>query len=510
MIACYTDRISVAPGETVTLHASASSGDCTREIARIGAERRVVHTVRIAVGDHPRPAHADANGCGWPVAAEITVGTDWASGYYDIALTDTAGETAHHFVCVRPAADSPRAKAVLVLSTNTFFAYNYWGGASAYAHVESLVARQATLAQAMEKAIGRLSTQRPIAPLLVAAPADMPRNVNLRKRGFGERSWAGAEDSVWARAHAQSPYDASAGFLNKWEHHFVRWAEAEGIGLDYLTDHDLDADLAALDPYACVILAGHSEYWSGPERASLDRFVDRGGRLAIFSGNTGFWKVRWEDAGRTLVCHKWKGFEAEDVPPADATHLWSHPAFGAPEAEITGLSFIFGGYHRLGLCAARGAGGYTVYRDRHWALAGCDLYYGDVFGDEVPLLGYENDGCDLAFDEDGLPAPVARLGVPADLEIIALAPAAFGEVESPYRPLIPPERLDVVAQVAYGDASPATQSRVLRGHAIMASFKRGAGEVFNAGTTEWAYGLAAGDPFVTRITLNVLKRFDAL
>jgi hypothetical protein len=31
--------------------------------------------------------------------------------------------------------------------------------------------------------------------------------------------------------------------------------------------------------------------------------------------------------------------------------------------------------------------------------------------------------------------------------------------------------------------------------------------VFNAGTTEWAHGLAANDPFVTRITRNVLRRF---
>jgi hypothetical protein len=43
----------------------------------------------------------------------------------------------------------------------------------------------------------------------------------------------------------------------------------------------------------------------------------------------------------------------------------------------------------------------------------------------------------------------------------------------------------------------------------MAAFARGNGEVFNAGTTEWAHGLAAGDPFVTRITRNVLERFGA-
>jgi len=510
LIGCYTDRWSAAPGERVTLFASASAGgDSALEVARVGAERRLVLSARVPIGAHPTPANADAAGCGWPAAFAFDVG-DWASGYYDIQLTGADGESAHHLLCVRPPAGRRGAKAVLVLATNTLAAYNYWGGASAYAHVGSLMARTADLPTAMANAIGRLSTQRPIAPLLIAPPPDMPRIVNLRKRGFAERTWAGAETSAWARAHAQSPYDGSAGFLNKWEHHFVRWAESEGIALDYLTDFDLDQDPHALDGYACAILAGHSEYWSGPERDVIDAFVEGGGRLAIFSGNTGFWKVRWEDAGRTLVCHKWKGFEAEAVAPADATHLWSHPAFGRPEAETTGLSFIFGGYHRLGLCAARGVGGYTVYRPEHWALEGCDLYWGDVFGDDVPLLGYENDGCALGFGADGLPAPVARLGVPERLEIIALAPAAFGEVEgAPYRPLIPPERLDVVAEIAFGDAGPAAQSRVLRGHAVMAAFRRGAGEVFNGGTTEWAHGLAANDPFVTRITRNVLRRFGA-
>jgi hypothetical protein len=220
--------------------------------------------------------------------------------------------------------------------------------------------------------------------------------------------------------------------------------------------------------------------------------------------------VRWEDDGRRLVCHKWAGFEADPVAaadPAEGTHLWSHPAFAWPEAATTGLSFLFGGYHRLGLCVARGAGGYTVYRAEHWALEGCDLYYGDVFGDAVPLVGYENDGCALTVGEDGLPAPATRLGVPANLEIIAMAPAAFGEAQSPYRALIPPEKLDVVAEIAHGSATPQAQARMLRGHAVMASFAKGRGEVFNAGTTEWAHGLAAGDPFVTRITRNVLRRF---
>lgn len=508
MIACYTDRTSVAPGERFALHASAEAGPCRLRIARIGAQETVAFEAEaIAVRPHPVPPQADRLGCGWPPVFEVTVGADWPSGYYDLCLTDAAGAEARHFICVR-AAPKRRARMALVLSTNTWQAYNHFGGRNAYCDVAALVERRAALPEAMEGALGVLSTQRPFPPLLLAPPADMPRLANRRKRGFQERPWAGG-DPAWSRAHGQSPYDGSAGFLHKWEHAFVRWAEGAGYAFDTLTDHDLDRDPQALDAYAVVVLAGHSEYWSGSQRQRFDAFVDRGGRLAIFSGNTGFWKVRWEDNGRTLICHKWKGFTAEDVPAAEATHLWSHPRFAAPEAELTGLSFLYGGYHRLGLCAARGVGGYTVYRPDHWALAGADLYWGDVFGDDLPLLGYENDGCPLAWGADGLPEPVPGRGIPKTLEIIALAPAAFGEAASPYRSLIPPEQLDVAAEVAFGSSSAEAQARMLRGHAVMASFRRGDGEVFNAGTTEWAHGLAAADPFVECITRNVLDRFLA-
>ena len=505
MLALYTDTLSVAAGDGFVIHASGDAGPCRVEIARVGAVRDILFVREdIAVATHPVPDDADRKGCGWPPLLRVETGADWRSGYYDILLTQ-GSEEAHHFVCVRPGAS--KARMVLVLATNTLHAYNYWGGASAYCHVESLMRRERSLADAMGGAIGVLSTERPFPPLLLAAPPDMPRLVNLRPRGFEERSWASA-DPDWSRAHRQSPYDGSAGYLNKWEHAFVRWAEGEEhLSFDYLTDHDLDRDPAALDGYNVVVLVGHSEYWSGPERAALDAFVDRGGRLAIFSGNTGFWKVRWEDGGRTLICHKWKG-EAEPVADADKTHLWSHPMFAAPEAALTGLSFLYGGYHRLGLCAARGQGGYTIYRDKHWALAETDLFYGDVIGADVPLVGYENDGCPIRFGADGLPAPDGGLGVPDNLEIIGFVPAVFAESpDNPYRPLIPPEQMDVVARIAYGDASPAMQARVSRGHAVMASFTRGKGEVFNAGTTEWAHGLTAGDPFVTRITRNVLRRF---
>lgn len=506
-LACYTDRLSVRPGERFALHASAEHGPCRLTIARIGAERQVVlEEDGVEVGAHPTPPHADRDGCGWPAAIQVLVGEDWPSGYYDILLTDRQGNQARHFVCVKPPAGERRSTALLVLATNTYQAYNYWGGANAYADVTGLMSGQLSLDQAMAGAIGVMSAERPFPPLIVGSPEGTPRLVNLRKRGFEQRPWAG--DGAWMREHGASPYDGSAGFLNKWEHAFVAWAEGEGYRLDFATDYDLEAEPELLDGYGAVLFVGHSEYWSAGQRDQVERFVDAGGKAAILSGNTCFWKVRWEDDGRTYVCHKWRGFEAEDVPAREATHLWSHPAFGRPEAQITGLSFIYGGYHRLGLCAARGAGGFTLYDDRHWALEGCDLFYGDVLGGDLPLIGYESDGCQIAFGEDGLPRAVPALGVPEQLEIIGLAPCAFGEEAGRgYRPIIPPEKLDVIAGIRFGDSGPEAQARALRGHAVLASFRRGAGEVFNAGTTEWAHGLAARDPFVERITHNVLRRF---
>ena len=114
------------------------------------------------------------------------------------------------------------------------------------------------------------------------------------------------------------------------------------------------------------------------------------------------------------------------------------------------------------MCVSRGQAGFTVYDDRHWALEGSDLFYGDVIGGDLPLIGYESDGCRFQFGDDGLPKAVPMLGVPETLEIIGVAPCAFGEEAGRgYFPIIPPEKLDVVAEVMFGDSGPEAQAKVL-------------------------------------------------
>jgi hypothetical protein len=48
----------------------------------------------------------------------------------------------------------------------------------------------------------------------------------------------------------------------------------------------------------------------------------------------------------------------------------------------------------------------------------------------------------------------------------------------------------------------------LHGHAVVGCFTTpGGGEVFNAGCTDWTYGL--NDPDIARVTHNVLLRLSA-
>jgi hypothetical protein len=508
----YSDRLSARPGERVALHLAGSAPRCRVEIARVGRERRVVARHEdVPIAPHPVPPRAHVAGCGWPPALRFAVGSDWPSGYYDVVLRGADGAEGRHLLVVKAA--RPTAPAVLVLATNTYHAYNWWGGANTYLWLGGPAPAPIPDDPAERVVAGRLSAERPFSAGLLRPRAAAHRIVTRAPRGFGEPPSVG-EVVDEAEAGGQ-PWDCPAGYLDKWEHAFVAWAEGAGYALDFATDRDLETDPDALAGRRLALFVGHSEYWSWEERAAVERFVDGGGRLAILSGNTCYWQCRWEDGGRTFVAHKARADEEDPVARDPARrHLttghWSSPTVGRPEAAITGLSFLFGGYHRFGLCVARGAGGYTVWRDDHWTLAGADLYWGDVFGAGCRLVGYETDGAPFTIGEDGLPRAVPRLGVPEGLEIVATAPATIAEpAASAYPRLVPPEAMDVLARDYESGDGPAVAPRLLRGHAVMASFRRGAGEVFNAGTTEWAYGLAAGDPFVERITRNVLDRFLA-
>ena len=78
MLDGYAWPQSVLPGEEVSLHVS-SAGPFGVEVTREGGEREVVWRADAVPGsEHPIPATASADGCGWPATLSIPVDPDGA------------------------------------------------------------------------------------------------------------------------------------------------------------------------------------------------------------------------------------------------------------------------------------------------------------------------------------------------------------------------------------------------------------------------------------------------
>ncbi len=487
---------SIAPGGMVALHLSSAGARVVDvEIARAGARREVVWHDSVPAEDHPVPAQAWTKGCDWPAAATVIAGGEWRSGYYEVVLTiDVNGKQRrdHAFFVLRPPADSPN-RILLQLSTNTWHAYNDFGGLNLYTG--------ATIS----------SLQRPMSRGYLFKPPGAGRRVaTVHPPDPDMNAHVG-----YLRQHKLSGYAGSAGWPS-WELPFVEWAEREGFEFDMCLNADLEDDPSIVDGYSLVLSVGHDEYWSGPMRDTVEGFIARGGNVAFLSGNTSFWQVRMEDRDEHGVATRMVGYKGQfkDDPvygtdrQSELTSIWSDHLIGRPENHMTGVSFTRGGYHRIGKRLTNGAGGYTVHRPEHWIFDGTGIGYGDVLGAAATIVGYECDGCDFTY-RDGLPFPTLSDGTPSTFEILGTAPAAPFTRTTSARPPKPnePAEDEFVAGRLFGTRDPEAVAKVQHGHAVLGSYTSPAGgTVITSGCTDWAHGLAERDPNVEQITRNILTR----
>jgi Domain of unknown function (DUF4082)/Bacterial Ig-like domain (group 2)/Putative Ig domain/Bacterial Ig domain len=186
----------------------------------------------------------------------------------------------------------------------------------------------------------------------------------------------------------------------------VRWLEANGYDVTYFTDVDTDRSGSLIRNHKLFLSNGHDEYWSGNQRANVEAARNAGVHLAFFSGNTVYWKTRWENsidgAGvpyRTLVCYKetWEDAAVDPSNPPTWTGTWRDPRFsppgdgGRPENALMGTwSRVVGAYS--GSMTVRQSDGRMRFW-RHTTLATLNPGQTVTVGSEV--LGSEVDA-----DED--------------------------------------------------------------------------------------------------------------
>jgi hypothetical protein len=266
------------------------------------------------------------------------------------------------------------------------------------------------------------------------------------------------------------PGGGPAGF---WEDRFYRWLRHAGYAVDFCSGVDLHDGAVRPAAYDLLVSAGHDEYWTWEMRDAVEDFIDRGGNMAFFGGNTCWWQARLEDGGRTLICYR--DAYADPMSAVDArrtTVEWHAAPVNRPENAMTGLSFRSGAgcWEKMEVMASVG---YRARFAEHWVFAGTGVRDGDEFA--MGAVGYETDAAEYA-ETGGVPLVTGRDGSPASLIILATA--------------------DLPGWRAYGQG----------GRATMVVFRRGLGTVFNAGTVNWANRL--DDPVVERITRTVLDRLE--
>jgi WD40 repeat protein len=321
----FATDISVNRGQTARFKINTPSTNYRLDIYRMGYYTgngaRKIATVQPSAAlpqNQPNCLNNTATGlidCGnWAESASWTVPTDAVSGIYfaKVVREDDANTGASHIVfIVRD--DASTSEIVFQTSDTTWQAYNNYGGNSLY----------------------------------TGSPAGRAYKVSYN-RPFNTRAVDDGQDWVF---NAEYP--------------MVRWLEANGYNVSYITGVDTDRFGGLLKNHKLFLSVGHDEYWSRQQRENVEKARDNTllnqvnpVNLAFFSGNEIFWKTRWEnnitnangglgtDAYRTLVCYKETHANAKIDPlPNVWTGTWRDPRFsppadgGRPENSLPGTIF---------------------------------------------------------------------------------------------------------------------------------------------------------------------------
>ncbi len=391
----FASTTSVAPGDEFTIHVSCAAPRHRGWVYRLGwydglgGRELAALPVRDAIAQ-PQPS-IDQRGmvrCDWSASYTLAVEPEWVSGLYLVRLEtvhdDPSQPSEDSYVTFVVRDDTRAGHVVLQTGVTTYQAYNPWGGKSLYA----------------DAATG----------------------------AYDDRARAVSFD----RPHAEG---MGSGQVLFWEYSMARWLERSGYDVSYASNFDLDRGEPGLMRAGVIVMAGHDEYWSQSMRDHAEQALASGVSLMFLGANAVYWRVRFEDDGRVMVCYKDAGADSFDpiVDPGATTRLWRDPIVAQPEQNLIGQMYVtWNAGPNFPL---------RVTNTHLWPFEGTGL--GD--GDELAgLVGYE---MDQVFEGVG-----------------TLSPAILAE-----SPIFGPDGQSYVSHTTL--------------------YQRGLAWVFAAGTNSWTWGL---------------------
>jgi N,N-dimethylformamidase len=308
-----------------------------------------------------------------PHVQQFVTAPDCTGLYYFWARTP-AGQAFSFPWVVAPA--QPKAPLAVLASTNTWNAYNNFGGRSNYINPTGLPKTPTVNARldldryTQSDSVWRFPDSE-FKPLSFDRPE--PHN-----HIFDNGPWDSSQITDPAQGRVQCGQAPG-------EWRLLGWLEREGFDYDYYAEAQLHDGTLRLDDYQVLILSVHPEYWTREMYLKLKRWVfERGGRLMYLGGNGLNCEVTLHGDG-TMRC-----LSHDDSTDKASGHESRMHRTLESEANLLGVVFTYSG-------AMTGAP-YRVLDESHWVFEGTGLRNGDCFGaktlhERVPggASGHETD-----------------------------------------------------------------------------------------------------------------------
>ncbi len=281
----YCTPLSAAPGDTIVFRMSTAASHYTVTYLRLkhgaGGSIGLPMAPDFAVPGQLQAIPNDVwePGCGWQADFQLRVPQDWPSGLYAARCQDAEGYTFHVTFVVKPPQNRRREFAILA-NTNTWNAYNSWGGRSQYTTPNAAI----------------LSFERPNP---AASPVD----------------------------------DGQLNHLARAETWVLGWLEDSGYRFDVYADLDFHRGIVGLADYKALILHSHPEYWSLPMRDNLEGYLAQGERLLYLGGNGIYERVAYQQDFRQMVLRG-----GDPSSPRDL-HFFRNLIPPRPERAVLGVGY---------------------------------------------------------------------------------------------------------------------------------------------------------------------------
>jgi hypothetical protein len=296
-----TDQWSYYPGDEVAVFGSAlPGGEGYLTLFRPGTTDTVWNRLPVTLSRQKVRPGVSVSGVNWERNVSLPLPAFCHTGWYVLRL-ELGSRIRHTSLFVKPKAENISKPVAMFLSTNTWNAYNYWGG-------QSLYTRNHT---------PEVSFRR---PQLLADPYLPNSRSNFQ---------------IWFQAANKDRY------LNR----LLRMARIE---CDAYSMTDLHQGVDSLSKYKVLIISTHSEYWTPEMLTHLNEFLNAGGSLVSLSGNTAAYVSALPGDGGSLVVHKsletlWKTADSTGIRPFGTEVFFDGFHTYAPYRVLADTSWLFAG-----------------------------------------------------------------------------------------------------------------------------------------------------------------------